>query len=231
HCKFCQVPALYSKVRYRSLAAIDKIFKHYAEVFKHQRRLDIRFITPNFLAYGSRSPTKPDMDKLWKLVELGKKYNARLFMGTFPSEIRPEIVNEETIEVLKESRSRNVAIGCQSGSLRVLKLMRRGHGTEEVERACDLLVKNRFMPHVDFILGSPGEKQVDMLQSLDMMKDLVKKGCKIRVHHFLPLPGTAWANMKPSIVPKEISVEIGKLARDKAATGCFERQKAGAGKQ
>ncbi|MHA2297536.1 MAG: TIGR04013 family B12-binding domain/radical SAM domain-containing protein [Candidatus Hodarchaeales archaeon] len=226
YCKFCQVPWMYSKVRFRSVEAIEGIVKHYAEVFKNQKSLDIRFIAPNFLGYGSSSAKVPDTDKLWKIVAIGEKYRARLFMGSFPGEVRPESINSDSIEVLKESHSRNVAIGAQSGSERMLKIMRRGHGIAEVHEACRLLTNNGFVPHVDFMLGLPGEKREEMFRSLEMMRELVKMGCKIRGHHFLPLPGTPWANERPSEVPNEVSVEMGRLAKQKSATGCFERQKA-----
>ena len=58
-CKYCGVSYLFGrKMRHRSIEAILKIVRAYQKNFSGRRSTDIRFISPNSLAYGSRDGRK-----------------------------------------------------------------------------------------------------------------------------------------------------------------------------
>ncbi|RLG21732.1 TIGR04013 family B12-binding domain/radical SAM domain-containing protein, partial [Methanosarcinales archaeon] len=81
-CGFCQTPRLFGrKMRHRSIGKIVKYAKY----------RDVRFISPNALAYGSDG-TKPNLEKVEKLLSSLK--GKRVFFGTFPCEVRPEFVSD-----------------------------------------------------------------------------------------------------------------------------------------
>ena len=223
-CKFCQTPRVLRKVRYRSLDKIDKIVSYYVERFKTRSKIDIRFIAPNSLEYGSTNHREPNLEALWKLVKTVKKYPVRMFLGSFPSEIRPEFVNPETVEVLQESDSNKVAIGAQSGSNSMLEKMMRGHTLENIHNAVDYLLAGDLIPQLDFILGNPLETEDEQWETINLCKELVKKGCGIRLHYFMPLPGTPWGNAPPSQVSGTILKEVGQLLQHPLVEGSFSQQ-------
>lgn len=223
-CKFCQTPRVLRKVRYRSLDKIDKIVSYYVDRYRTRTKIDIRFIAPNSLEYGSRDHRTPNLDALWNLVKTVKKYPVRMFLGSFPSEIRPEFVNPETVEVLKESDSLKVAIGAQSGSDSMLTKMNRGHTLEDIQKAVDYLIEGDLIPQLDFILGNPLETEEEQWQTVDLCKDLVRKGCGIRLHYFMPLPGTPWGNAPPSQLTPTILKEVGQLLQHPSVDGSFSQQ-------
>lgn len=228
-CKFCQTPRVLRKVRYRSLESIDEILSFYVKRFESRQSIDIRFIAPNILEYGSKDHRTPNLNALWNLVHIVQKYknkktNVRMFLGSFPSEIRPEFVNLETVKILKQSDSTKVAIGAQSGCDSMLQKMKRGHSIFDIQNSVDLLLEAKLIPQLDFILGNPGETTDEHSQTLNFCKELLEKGCRIRLHYFMPLPGTPWANNRPSLLSQSIKKEVNTLLNHPNVNGSFTQQ-------
>lgn len=223
-CKFCQTPRVLRKVRYRSLEAIDKAVAYYAKRFASRARIDIRFIAPNILEYGSKDHRSPNLQALWALVRTVKTYPVRLFMGSFPSEVRPEFVTPETVEVLQQSDSKRVAVGAQSGSDSMLEKMRRGHTLANIHSCVDHLLDGGLTPQLDFILGNPDETNEEHWETLHLCQTLVDKGCRARLHYFMPLPGTPWGDARPSSLSAGVITEVGRLLQHKSVDGSFAQQ-------
>jgi hypothetical protein len=79
-------------------------------------------------------------------------------------------------------------------------------------------------PVVDFILGLPMESETDQLQTLEAMKAVIGMGGKVRVHHFLPLAGSEFGQMKPAPIAQPVMSEIGRMALVGGASGSFTEQ-------
>lgn len=222
-CKFCQVPRLHGPPRFRSIPIIEKIVKHYIKQFQPYGRVDLRFITPNSLGYGEKERGQPNIQALKALLSMLSSYPVRVFFGTFPSEIRPEYINPDTIELLKDIDNFNLSVGFQSASDNILKIMNRGHDVETCLRAHELLVDNGFEPIFDYILGSPSEQPEDQWKTIEMIKDLAPQA-KARLHYFMPLPGTPWANKEPVPLDNGIESKIGQLSTKGIVVGSFTKQ-------
>ncbi|MEO0097195.1 MAG: TIGR04013 family B12-binding domain/radical SAM domain-containing protein [candidate division WOR-3 bacterium] len=190
-CYFCQTPFLFGKnMRHRSIDSILKL----VEILIRNNKRDIRFITPNSFAYGSidgKSINYSELEKLLKNIRNLIKNKGRIFLGTFPSEVRPEFVNEETISLIKKyCDNDNLVIGAQSGSERILKMINRGHKIEDIYKATEITIKNNLKVNLDFIFGFPNEKEEDIKETIKIIKDLIKIGARIHLHTFIPLPQT-----------------------------------------
>ncbi|MFX1514137.1 MAG: TIGR04013 family B12-binding domain/radical SAM domain-containing protein, partial [Promethearchaeota archaeon] len=225
-CHFCQVPALFGKPRSRSISSTKKIVEHYVSWFGKRGMVDLRFVAPNSLAYGSPTGRKlslTQIEKLFKAISFDPRI--RIFYASFPSEIRPEFLTTDVIQLFKEYISNEkIAIGGQSGSDRVLKLMRRGHDVPCILEAVDLTHKNGFIPSVDILFGFPGETPEDQWQTVDLIKRVGSKGGEVRLHYFLPLPGTSVSHLRPSPVSDSLLRELGSLTKDQTAVGSFLNQ-------
>ncbi|RME68814.1 MAG: TIGR04013 family B12-binding domain/radical SAM domain-containing protein, partial [Nitrospirae bacterium] len=155
---------------------------------------DIRFISPNAFSYGSSDGIRLNIEALEILLKgirgiLGR--DGRIFFGTFPSEVRPEHVRPETLELIKRyCDNDNIVIGAQSGSERVLKALRRGHAVEDVKRAVRLCKDYGIKVNVDFIFGLPEETEKDQMDTVKLMQEVVEYGARVHAHYFMPLPGT-----------------------------------------
>ncbi len=205
-CFYCQTSYIFGKKpRHRS---IDTVLSLVENLFKRGIR-DIRFITPNGFSYGSEDGKYINYKKLEELLKGIRgiiKGEGRIFFGSFPSEVRPEHVNEYTVGLIKKyANNDNLVIGCQSGSERMLEMCRRGHGVSEVIRAAKVCIKNGLIPKIDFIFGLPGETQKDIDDSIKLMKELTKIGAKIHAHTFMPFPGTPFKNKRPGDIRKYYS--------------------------
>ena len=223
-CRFCQVPYIHGNPRFRSIESITKIVEHYVHYFKPLKTsVDIRFIAPNSLGYMEKKRGHPNYEALASLLRKLSQYEIRLFFGTFPSEIRPEYVTDQIISLFDMITNRQISVGFQSGSDRILKEMRRGHTVADGLQAYDLLVSHGFTPVFDFLLGVPTETTAEQWQTLTLIHDLGRKA-QTRLHYFMPLPGTPWDASPSAPLSSEIQSEIGRLAKAKIVRGAFARQ-------
>jgi len=206
-CTYCQVPTLFGKhVRYRSPENITKWGKF---LLSKRAIWDFRFISPNAFGYGSKKSSEPNISKVKQMLSglknLEAKDRKRIFFGTFPSEVRPESVTEDILNLTREyCDNDNLTMGAQSGSPRILESIRRGHTVEQVLNAVDLARKHKFNMNIDFILGFPEQTEEEQFETIKLCKELIKKNCKIHMHYLIPLPGTKYENMKPIKIPSEI---------------------------
>ncbi len=199
-CRYCQTPFFMGgAMRHRSLECIVD----YTERAKRINLKVLRFISPNSFAYGSADGHSVNFSALEALLrsvsEIYGKPN--VFVGSFPSEVRPEHVSPETLGLIRRfCANENLVIGAQSGSERVLERIHRGHGVAEIVRAVELSIAAGFAAHVDFMFGLPGETEQDRQDTLHLMTRLVAMGAKIHGHAFMPLVGTPFAAEAPGTV-------------------------------
>lgn len=217
-CKYCQTPRLFGKeVRHRSIDSIVKNAEYYN---------DLRFIASNALGYGSDG-IHPRFDKVEKLLSaLHKLPDKKIFFGTFPSEVRPEFVTDESAELVRKyCANDSLSLGAQSGSDRILKEIRRGHTVEDSISAVECCLEHEITPAVDFIFGLPTETEEDQEKSLDLVRWICKKGGTVRAHYMTPLPGTPYASAVPAEVTDRVRRELGKLALVGKLTGYWEKHR------
>ena len=223
-CRFCQVPYTYGNPRFRSVENITKIVEHYVQYFKPLKTsVDIRFIAPNSLGYMEKKRGQPNYEALTSLLRRLSQFEIRLFFGTFPSEIRPEYITDQSISLFDMITNRQISVGFQSGSDRVLKEMHRGHSVADGLQAYDLIISQGFTPIFDFILGVPTETTEEQWQTLKLIREL-GRNAQTRLHYFIPLPGTPWKDSSPAPLSSEIQSEIGRLAKAKIVMGAFAKQ-------
>lgn len=223
-CSFCQTPYMFkARFRHRSIANVRENIDRMA--LSGSRF--VRFLTPTSLSYGSEG-TEPNLeavDGLLRTVREGAGAEAKIFFGTFPSEIRPEHITRESLAVLKRwVNNKTLVIGGQSGSDRVLEETRRGHGVDDVIRAVELSVEAGFEPDVDFLLGLPGENEEDRILSMKLADRLVSMGARIHSHAFMPLPGTPLRDATPVPIEPKVALAMQRLESKGKAYGQWRKQ-------
>ncbi|MGP8330306.1 MAG: TIGR04013 family B12-binding domain/radical SAM domain-containing protein [Methanosarcinaceae archaeon] len=214
-CKYCQTPRIFGKkIRHRSINSIVRCAKHYS---------DLRFTSSNAFAYGGDG-IKPRFDRVGKLLStLYKMDGKKIYFGTFPSEVRPEFVTDEVLEmIVRYCTNETLSLGAQSGSERMLKEMRRGHTVDDVIVAVERCTSHGITPNVDFIFGYPDETEQDQQDTLKLIKWISKKGGSMRAHYLTPLPDTPYAGVIPSKVSGEVKRTLGRMALDGNVTGVWE---------
>lgn len=224
-CFYCQTPQIFGrKMRHRSIEYIVEIVE---EMVKRNLK-DIRFITPNAFSYGSPDGKSFNIVKLEELLSRIKKIigkEGRIFFGSFPSEVRPEHVTPETLELVKVyANNDNLVIGAQSGSQKILDLCHRGHKVEDIYRAVELTISYGLRANVDFIFGLPYEEEEDINETVKLIEELIKLGAKVHAHTFMPLPGTPFSKFPPGKIKGKYKDVVNKLLPKGVIFGNFREQ-------
>jgi B12-binding domain/radical SAM domain protein len=223
-CAFCQTPFFMGgRMRHRSVEAVV----HWVKEAMGAGYSYLRFVTPDAFAYGSPDGRTPNLEAIERLLfEMNQLMERELiYFGSFPSEVRPENVSAEALAlVTRYAANDNIVFGAQTGSLPLLKELRRGHTVEDVYRAAELILQAGLKPIVDFIFGLPGETEEDQRLSLRLIEDLAAMGATIHSHTFMPLPGTPLADAPPGQVVPEIESILGRLSKDGLHIGQWRKQ-------
>lgn len=224
-CRFCQTPFLFkARWRHRSIAAVRRAVRF----MRGSGARDVRFITPSALSYGAAGK-EVDLDAVEALL-VGVREEAgngmRVFLGSFPSELRPEHVSPRALGLLRRHcDNRTVILGAQSGSDRLLAAAGRGHDAEAVERAVALAVEAGLEPWVDFVFGLPGEREADREATRAQISRLADAGARIHAHAFMALPGTPWEAEPPGGVDDRTALLLDRLASRGRSHGPWRTQR------
>lgn len=225
-CSFCQTPFL-AKARFRHRSAED-VARHAAHIAAAGLR-DVRFVSPTSFSYGS-DDARVDVaaiDDLLARVRAAIGPRGRVFFGTFPSEVRPEHVTAEVLRVVaKHADNRNLILGGQSGSERVLRATHRGHDVGAIERGARIAVENGFTPNVDFLFGLPGEDEDAVRETVALMERLIAIGARAHVHTFMPLPGTPLRRAAAGTIDARTRARLDALQGSGRVYGSWRQQEA-----
>ena len=223
-CRFCQTSFIFGlKMRHRSIEEIIK----YIELSKKNGTRDFRFISPDALAYGSKDGKTANLGAVENLLKEAAKITGKghLFFGSFPSEVRPEAVSEDALRLITcYTATKQIVMGAQTGSQRMLDLLHRGHTVGDIYKAVKLTLNAGFEVSVDFIFGLPGETEADRMLSLKMIDKLTALGAKIHSHTFMPLPGTPLADSQAGTVDAELAIYLSRLANKGLQFGQWKKQ-------
>jgi B12-binding domain/radical SAM domain protein len=226
-CTYCQTSYIFgAKPRHRPLPAILRAM----DAMLSRGLKDIRFITPDAFAYGSRDGKALNLPALEEFMHeahaLASGKSGRIYVGSFPSEVRPEHVTPETLALVKRYASnRRLIIGAQTASPRMLKAVRRGHSAEEIISAARLCREFKITPYLDFILGLPGETAADEDATMAMLEELAALGAMIHTHAFMPLPGTPLASAPGAEISRRMEKFICAMESRGKAFGKWREQK------
>ncbi len=143
-------------------------------------------------------------DLLWKIEKIKGDFRYRL------SSLNPEDVDEEILDVFRNSERicHHLHLSLQSGSDRILRLMKRNYTLADFMRVVDKLreIEELFAITTDVIVGFPTETEDDFMQSVKAVEDALIS--RVHVFRFSPKEGTPAAKMRGQIP--------GNIKRDRA---------------
>jgi B12-binding domain/radical SAM domain protein len=223
-CAYCQTPRLFGpRMRHRTLQEVLR----FAEIARAHGLRDLRFVSPNAFAYGAEDGRTPKPARIEKLLAAcGQIFgNRHVWFGSFPSEVRPETVTKDTVDLVRaHAANDNLVLGAQSGSDRVLEKIHRGHTVAEVVRAVETVLRGGLRPIVDFIFGFPFETEADREATRALMTRLASLGAQVHSHAFMPLPQTAFWGLMPRPVDPSTRRLLGQLGQEGKMIGSWIKQ-------
>lgn len=108
---------------------------------------------------------------------------------SLPSGIRLDTIDREMIEAMAGAGCYSLAVGIESGSDRVLKLMRKGLTVDDIVRQMKFFKNTGIKVTGFFMLGIPGETTDEMQQTIRFALKLPLDRAQFNI--FMPLPGSA----------------------------------------
>ncbi len=175
-CTFCASSRFWNRVRFFSAGYVVNEIHILAEDYKVK---EINFYDDLFCC---------DLNRIREIIRLLKAQNI-LGKVTFSGAIRANLVNDETIKLLKEMGIKRLGMGLESGSEETLKYLK---GTDiNVEgnaAAIETIRRHGIGVHCSFIIGSPFETKKDIRETLSFIKKNNLSGFDVYV--LTAFPGT-----------------------------------------
>lgn len=101
---------------------------------------------------------------------------------------RVDSMDEEVIRAMKKAGCHYIRFGVESGSQRMLDIMKKGTTLAQIERAFDLCRKAGIKTQAFFVFGIPGETPQTIRESIEFAKKLRPDSAQFAV--VVPHPGT-----------------------------------------
>lgn len=127
--------------------------------FKGKRRqhLQVAFYGGNFLGL-KKGTIKRLLDASSSLVKNGTIHSIRF-------STRPDTINEECLDFIKEYPVSTIEIGVQSMDDQVLIMSKRGHTAKDTENAVCLLQDRKYDIGLQMMVGLPGDDEIKALKT------------------------------------------------------------------
>lgn len=105
------------------------------------------------LAFFGGSFTAIDRDLMLKYLETGYKFVKDNYIESIRISTRPDAIDKEILDILKEYKVKSIELGAQSMADEVLLANNRGHGAKDVENASMLIRENGFELGLQMMTG------------------------------------------------------------------------------
>lgn len=175
NCIFCSNCILWHrKVRYKS---INKVIEEIKQLEKFKP--DEYYLVHDFFTFDENYVR--DFCTQLKENNLFIKWNCRCRLN----------VSKETLKMMKEAGCERLLYGVESGSEKVLKIMRKNIRFDHVYSSIQNTIESGIIPSLSFVVGIPGEELEDLGKTLHLilMSSLVGN-CYPFMQIISPLPGT-----------------------------------------
>lgn len=192
NCSFCGSRYVWSRnQRLRSVANV-------VEEIKSLRKIGLKWIEFGDDTFGTNK------GYLQRLCESLFRECPGLLWGC---ETRANLIDEETVALMKEAGCRSIDIGIESGNNEMLKKIRKGITVEQSLTAADVIRKHGIKLTANFMIGFPEETEETLDDTFNVMKKI--KGLLI-FNIFTPYPGTETFELcrKAGLIDNEFNVAL-----------------------
>ena len=205
HCSYCVIWRAVGELRSKPIEVCIEEFRR-ALSSGHKR---IILVGDNVGAYGlDTGHTLPDLLK--RIVEIDKDFKIQI------DYLNPKWMvkyRKELITVFKSRKIEVVSCMVQSGSTRILKLMNRGYGAQELKEVLRELKRAhsglRFYAHI--IAGFPSETEGEFEDTLNIIKEIGFES--VQIFPFCKNIATPAGYIKPEIPDEIIRERLKKAVR------------------
>jgi radical SAM superfamily enzyme YgiQ (UPF0313 family) len=176
-CTFCSAHIIAGcRMRYRS---IDRVIQEIKYLYSRYGIRKFSILDENFTLNRLRAK-----EFCQKILNEDVKFEFML-----PNGVRLDTLTEDLLELMKRvGFSKRMAVGIESGSERILKMIKKNLSKEKIREKIELMDRMGFQPIGYFILGFPTETREEMQETIDFAMAL--KLYRAAFTPLIPLPGT-----------------------------------------
>jgi radical SAM superfamily enzyme YgiQ (UPF0313 family) len=197
-CVYCSTMAFHGrKYRARGAANVVDEMEYLIEKFKAD---NISFVDDNFTMQNGR---------VLALCEEIKRRNVSIEWGC---SARVDQVSEELLNVMKEAGCRDLFLGIESVSQRVLDLVRKGFSVRQAKVAVRTAEKLGIRTHCSFIIGLPRESPRTLRRMVQFVEETKPSG-RVLPNLMVVFPGTALFERKREFFLNQPSVSMADMTR------------------
>jgi anaerobic magnesium-protoporphyrin IX monomethyl ester cyclase len=154
-CSFCGFPQRAGKYKYEN---VDMVETELNNIRKLGTVTTITFIDDTF-----NVPMARFKEIMRMMIKNGFEFRWNSFL-------RSDFVDEECIDLMRQSGCEGVFLGVESGSDRILKMMNKTSRSEHYRRVVPALRDAGIIVHCNFIVGFPGETPDTIAESIDLIE-------------------------------------------------------------
>jgi anaerobic magnesium-protoporphyrin IX monomethyl ester cyclase len=173
-CNYCSSSLIMGK-KFRSRSP-NNVVDEIEELIDKYQISDIGFMDDTFMLNKRR------------VIDIADEIKARDLDVSFVASSRVDSVDQNLLQNLKNSGLKTIYYGVESGSQRILDLMKKGITLKQAEDAVKSAKNADLEVLTSFILGYPGETEEDMNKTIDFSTKLDSDYCQYSI--LTPFPGT-----------------------------------------
>ena len=202
YCTFCSAHIIAGhRMRYRS---VDRVIQEIKYLYLRYGIKKFSILDENFTLNRMRVT-----EFCQKILKESVRFEFML-----PNGVRLDTLTEDLLELMKRAGfSKRMAVGIESGSERILKMIKKNLTKDEVREKIELMNRAGFQSIGYFILGFPTETRREMQETIDFAMSL-----KLYRAAFTPLillPGTEIFDTLVKNRELPIDFDFGKLSTDR----------------
>lgn len=194
-CLFCDRPQLGKKFRARS-------FKNVVDEMEQCLR---EYGIKEFLVYDDTFTVDRQ-----RVIDICQEIISRGLDITWDIRARVDTVDKETLLLLKKAGCGRIHYGVESGTQKILNVLRKGITLEQVKNTFELTKKIGIQTLAYFMIGNPSETKEDILETIKFAKKLNPEYVHITIT--MPFPGTElyFSALEKKIIQKDVWLEFAK---------------------
>ncbi|MBI4472050.1 MAG: cobalamin B12-binding domain-containing protein [Acidobacteria bacterium] len=173
-CTYCSSPAFFGRRVY---------YRPFSDVIDEITELQDRYNLKEFyFADDTFTIKKP------RVHEFCRELIARNMRVNWSCITRLDLIDEETLDLMKQSGCNNIWLGVESGTERILEVVGKDLSMAKIRSKVGLLNRMQMPWSGFFMIGLPSETVDEMWQTYEFMKELNPAYAEVNI--FNPLPGT-----------------------------------------
>ena len=158
----------------------ETIEKHLATFPKGEKHLEVGFFGGTF--------TGMPVEEQEKVLKVAKPYMDKGIIQGIRLSTRPDYINEEVLQLLKQYGVTTIELGAQSMDEEVLICNARGHTAEDTAMASEMIIGHGFRLGLQMMVGLPGDTEASDIYTAHRIIEL--GACETRIYPALVVAGT-----------------------------------------